>query len=207
MGRRKQKANNAVHATEQRRKRRRLADHEQVTESQLEVPLLRNCSNCQRTELHQHDESLSLTRISEYDIQQNKKGKFSMLAGESWDDCHLCLECWKYFCGEKLVYGTAGGVVWPSFVWKTLISITRDQRLSFWSFMPEGWRLLWLPKAKGLDGLRYATVMWPKPMIDDATAKIKEINKVKEELKWKDIEKTWDERVVLLAVCSLSLSV
>ena len=94
MGRRKQKANNAVHATEQRRKRRRLADHEQVTESQLEVPLLRNCSNCQRTELHQHDESLSLTRISEYDIQQNKKGKFSMLAGESW-------ECWKYFVGKS----------------------------------------------------------------------------------------------------------
>ena len=62
-------------------------------------------------------------------------------------------------------------------------------------------------KGKRLDGLRYATVMWPKPMIDDATAKIKEINKVKEELKWKDIEKTWDEQVVLLAVCSLSLSV
>ena len=157
------------------------------TESQSEVPLLRNCSNCQRTELHQHDESLSLTRISEYDIQQNKKGKFSMLAGESW-------ECWKYFCGEKLVYGTAGGVVWPSFIWKSLTSITRDQRLLFWSFMPEGWRLWWLPKkAKRLNGLRYATVMWPKLMIDDAMVKIKEINKVKEELKWKDIEKTWDE--------------
>ena len=155
--------------------------------------LIRNCSNCQRTELHEHDESLSLKRISEYDIQQNKKGKFSMLAGESWDDCHLCLECWKYFCGEKLVYGTAGGVVWPSFVWKTLISITRDQRLSFWSFTPEGWRLWWLPKERWLDGLWYATVMWPKPMIEDATAKIKEFNKVKEELKLKDIEKTWDE--------------
>ena len=117
-----------------------------------------------------------------------------MLAGESWDDCHLCFECcWKYFCGEKLVHGTASGVVWPAFVWKTLTSITHDQRLSFWSFTPEGWRLWWLPKAKQLDGLRYATEMWPKPMIDDATAKIKEINKVKEELKWKDIEKTWDE--------------
>ena len=104
MGRRKRHANNAVHATEQRRKRRRLVDHEQVTESHVEVPLLRNCSNCQRTELpHQHDESLSLTRISEYDIQQNKKGKFSMLAGKCWDNYHLCLECWKYFCGEKLV--------------------------------------------------------------------------------------------------------
>ena len=61
-----------------------------------------------------------------------------------------------------------------------------------------------MPKAKQLDGLRYATVMWTKPMIDDATAKIKEINKVKEELKWKDIEKKWDG-VVLLAICSLSL--
>ena len=199
-GRWKQIANNAVHATEQRRKRRRLIDHsvvlnsEQATQSHVEVPLLRNFSNCKRTELHQQDESLSLTRISESDIQQNKKGKFSMLAGESWNDCHLCLECWKYFCGEKLVYGTFSGVVWPSFVWKSVTSITRNQRLTFWSFMPEGWRLWWLPKARQLDELWYATVMGPKPtMIEDATAKIKEMNKVKEELKWKDIEKTYDE--------------
>ena len=150
--RRKQTASSILQARQ--RKRRRVEHVLHVSgehgrqEERGENILIRNCSNCQRTELHEHDESLSLTRISEYDIQQNKKGKFSMLAGECWDDCHLCLECWKYFCGEKLVYGTAGGVVWPSFVWKTLTSITRDQRLSFWSFMPEGWRLWWLPKER-----------------------------------------------------------
>ena len=47
--------------------------------------------------------------------------------------------------------------------------------------------------ARLLDELRYATVMWPKPMIEDAKAKIKEMNKVKEELKWKDIEKAYNE--------------
>ena len=135
------------------RQRKLNASHAMQARHRKRQRVLRNCSNCKRTELHQHDESLSLTSISESDIQQNKKGKFSMLAGESWDDCHLCFECWKYFCEEKLVYGTASGVVWPAFVWKTLTSITRDQRLSFWSFMPEGWRLWWLPKAKQLDGL------------------------------------------------------
>ena len=35
-----------------------------------------------------------------------------------------------------------------------------------------------------LDGLWwYATVMWPKPMIDEIMVKIKDINKVKKELK------------------------
>ena len=52
--------------------------------------LLKNCNNCKRTDLHSHIESLSLTRMSESNNEQNKKEKFSMLAGESWDDCHLC---------------------------------------------------------------------------------------------------------------------
>ena len=192
-------ANNALLAGRKKRQRiehvRQQCINQQprIRQEHIQQLLVRTCSNCQRTELHEGDESLSLTRISEADIQQNKRGKFSMLAGQDWDDCYLCSECWKYFCGEKLIHGTAGGVVWPSFVWKSLISVTRDQRLTFWSCMPEGWRLWWLPKARRLDGLRYATVLWPKAMIEDATAKIKEINIVKEELKWKDIEKTWDE--------------
>ena len=46
--------------------------------------------------------------------------------------------------------------------------------------------------------------MRPKSTIDDATAKIKEIYKVrKDELKWKGIEETQD--ALLLAICALSL--
>ena len=77
------------------RRRKLNASHAMQARHRKRQRMLRNCSNCKRTELHQHDESLSLTSISESDIQQNKKGKFSMLAGECWDDCHLCLECWK----------------------------------------------------------------------------------------------------------------
>ena len=80
MGRRnrgcKPLGSNALHAGQ--RKRQRV---EHVGQEHIHHMLLRNCSNCKRTELHQQDESLSLTRISESDIQQNKKGKFSMLAG------------------------------------------------------------------------------------------------------------------------------
>ena len=136
-GRCKRIASSVLHARQRKRQRVEHEQHECGRQGHIRQLFLRNCSNCQRTELHEGDESLSLTRISEADIQQNKRGKFSMLAGQDWDDCYLCSECWKYFCGEKLIHGTAGGVVWPSFVWKSLISVTRDQRLTFWSCMPE----------------------------------------------------------------------
>ena len=93
--RRKQIASSILQARQRKRRRVEHVLHVSGEDGRQEDGgeniLIRNCSNCQRTELHEHDESLSLTRISEYDIKQNKKGKFSMLAGECWYYCFVHL--------------------------------------------------------------------------------------------------------------------
>ena len=191
MGNRKRGLGRTEHARNGRRKRR-------CGESRGSVERLAlSCSNCQRTEFSENARTLMLQQVAEREIVRNKKGKFSMVGRESWDNCMLCGECHAYFCSENFEGKSIAAIVWPAFVWKALNCISVPKRGLLWSLMPGIWRRWWLPMACQLEGLRYATVLWPLCLVEDVTEKLIEIKKVKDELKWRDIEETWDKHCSL----------